>query len=434
MERGRPALFPLPDGRADPRFLRLPVGTLRGEDRRLARPAGRRGDRHLSPARARVRPRLDGRRGQGRTRLRSAAFAPYQYRQFRIVEFPRYASFAQSFPNTIPFSEAIGFIARVRSRTTRRTSTIPTTSRRTRSAHQWWAHQVIGADVQGGTMLVESLAQYSALMVMKRKFGAAKMRRFLGYELDGYLRGRASSKKELPLSRVKNQPYIHYNKGSLVMYALADYIGEDNLNRALRAFRDAHAFKGPPYPNTTELIARIREVTPPEMQSLIDDLFNRIVVWDNRAVSATMKAVAGGRWEVTMEVVAKKRVAEQARQGRRRPARRPDRRRRRRRQRRRDRGGAQAPDERAVDLHDDRRQAAGEGRHRPVEQADRPQARRQHDRGVGRIGRTAPSHSLAVASQPPARSEQRRAAGPARPTASVCPRPGARPALPALGP
>jgi hypothetical protein len=28
-------------------------------------------------------------------------------------------------------------------------------------------------------MLVESLAQYSALMVMKKKFGPAKMRRFL---------------------------------------------------------------------------------------------------------------------------------------------------------------------------------------------------------------------------------------------------------------
>jgi hypothetical protein len=241
----------------------------------------------------------------------SAAFGPYQYRQFRIVEFPRYASFAQSFPNTIPFSEAIGFIARVRPNDPKDID-YPYYVTAHEAAHQWWAHQVIGGDVQGSTMLSESMAQYSALMVMKRKFGAAKMRRFLGYELNGYLRGRAfEQKKELPLSRVEDQAYIHYNKGSLVMYALADYIGEDNLNRAIRAFRDAHAFKGPPYPNTTELIARIREVTPPDMQYLIDDLFNRIVVWDNRAVSATMKPVAGGRWEVTMKVIAKKRVADE---------------------------------------------------------------------------------------------------------------------------
>ena len=44
----------------------------------------------------------------------SEQFAPYQYRQFRIIEFPRYASFAQAFPNTIPFSEAIGFVADLR--------------------------------------------------------------------------------------------------------------------------------------------------------------------------------------------------------------------------------------------------------------------------------------------------------------------------------
>ena len=39
-------------------------------------------------------------------------FSPYQYRQFRIMEFPRFQGrFAQSFPNTIPFSESIGFTA-----------------------------------------------------------------------------------------------------------------------------------------------------------------------------------------------------------------------------------------------------------------------------------------------------------------------------------
>ena len=38
-------------------------------------------------------------------------FSPYQHKQVRILEFPRYRQFAQSFANTIPFSESIGFIA-----------------------------------------------------------------------------------------------------------------------------------------------------------------------------------------------------------------------------------------------------------------------------------------------------------------------------------
>jgi len=238
-------------------------------------------------------------------------FGPYQYRQFRIIEFPRYESFAQSFPNTIPYSEAIGFIARVRPDDPKDID-YPYYITAHEVAHQWWGHQVMGGDVQGGSMLVESLAQYSALMVMKQKFGAAKMRRFLSYELNRYLLGRATEqKKELPLSRVENQPYIHYAKGSLAMYLLADMIGEDKVNQALRAFRDAHAFKGAPYPSSGELLARLRDVTPPELQYLIDDLFERIVLFDNRATSASAKALPNGRFEVTMKLVAKKRVADE---------------------------------------------------------------------------------------------------------------------------
>ncbi|MEP7064014.1 MAG: M1 family aminopeptidase, partial [Betaproteobacteria bacterium] len=175
------------------------------------------------------------------------------------------------------------------------------------AAHQWWAHQVIGGDVQGSTMLSETLAQYSALMVMKRKYGEAKMQKFLAYELDRYLVGRATEqKKELPLARVENQDYIHYRKGSLVMYALADYIGEDNLNRAIRAFRDTNAFKGPPYPNTTQFLAYVREVTPAKYQYLIGDMFESITLFDNRAVSADARPLADGRYEVTLKVAAHK--------------------------------------------------------------------------------------------------------------------------------
>ena len=241
----------------------------------------------------------------------SKHFGAYQYRQFRIIEFPRYEAFAQAFPNTVPYSEGIGFIARVRPGDPKDID-YPYYVTAHEAAHQWWGHQVGAADVQGGTMLIESMAQYSALMVMKARLGPAKMRKFLAYELDRYLLGRAvEQKKELPLGRVENQAYIHYSKGSLAMYLLADTLGEDVLNSAIRAFRDDYAFKAAPYPNSTALIARIRAVTPPDMQYLIDDLFERIVLYDNRALSATMKPLAGGRFEVTLKVFAKKRIADE---------------------------------------------------------------------------------------------------------------------------
>ncbi len=90
------------------------------------------------------------------------------------------------------------------------------------------------------------------------------------------------------------------------MYALQDYIGEDKVNQALKSFRDANAFSGPPYPNTTQLLRAIREVTPPGMQYIIDDMFENIVLYDNRAVSARGKKLPDGRYEVTIKVQAKK--------------------------------------------------------------------------------------------------------------------------------
>ncbi len=60
------------------------------------------------------------------------------------------------------------------------------------------------------------------------------MRRFLRYELDAYLNARGGELiEELPLMLSENQPYIHYRKGSLVMYALQDVVGEDKVNLAL---------------------------------------------------------------------------------------------------------------------------------------------------------------------------------------------------------
>lgn len=190
-----------------------------------------------------------------------ANFSPYQHHQVRIIEFPGYARFAQSFANTIPYSESIGFIADLRDKNDIDYVFYVTAHE---VAHQWWAHQVIGANVQGATMLSESLAQYSALMVMEREYGRAHMRRFLKYELDRYLEGRGGETiEELPLYRVEDQQYIHYRKGSLAFYRLREEIGEQALNRALQRFLAAKAFEQPPYTTSAELLQTIRAEARP---------------------------------------------------------------------------------------------------------------------------------------------------------------------------
>jgi len=234
------------------------------------------------------------------------AFGPYQHRQVRILEFPRYASFAQSFPNTIPFSESIGFIARVRPEDPKDVD-YPYYVTAHEVAHQWWAHQVMGAYMQGSTLLVETLSQYSALMVMKKKYGPEMMGRFLRYELDGYLSGRATEReRELPLVRVENQGYIHYRKGSLVMYLLQDLVGEDVVNAALKRFLEKYKYQGPPYPSADLLVEELRASVPAEYAYLIKDLFEEITLYENRAVKAVSRQREDGKYEVTLTAFARK--------------------------------------------------------------------------------------------------------------------------------
>jgi ABC-2 type transport system permease protein len=235
-------------------------------------------------------------------------FGPFQFRQVRILEFPDYEKFAQSFANTIPYSEGIGFIADYRDPDKIDMVTYITAHE---VAHQWWAHQVISANQQGATFLVESLAQYSALMVMEQMYGPEHIRKFLKFELDRYLRARGGEVlEELPLARVENQPYIHYQKGGLALYLLKDEIGADKVNAALRSLLDEFAFKPAPYPNSTDLIRRFREVAGPEHQSLVTDLFEKITLYDVKVTDATSRKRTDGRWDVTLEVEAAKRYAD----------------------------------------------------------------------------------------------------------------------------
>ncbi len=233
-------------------------------------------------------------------------FSPYQHKQLRIVEFPRYGTFAQSFPNTIPYSESLGFIARVNENDPADID-YPFYITAHEVAHQWWAHQIIAGDTRGSTVLSETLAQYSALMVMKHRFGPGKMRRFMRYELDHYLAGRGTeSRKELPLGHNENQDYIHYRKGSLAMYLLQDLLGEDQVNAVLREVVTRHGYQGPPYPSASVLVNALRKIAPPDKQYLIEDLFESIVLYENRAVSASARKRAGGYYEVVLEVAAGK--------------------------------------------------------------------------------------------------------------------------------
>ncbi len=232
-------------------------------------------------------------------------YGKYYHKQCRIIEFPRYAGFAQAFPGTIPYSESIGFITDLRNVTKEDIDQVFYVVAH-EMGHQYWAHQVCGGNMQGSEMMSESFSQYSALMVMEKEYGKDKMKKFLKYEMDGYLSGRSTEfEAERPLMKTEQQGYIHYQKGSVVMYYFKEMIGENKVNEALRCLIDSFAYKAPPYPTSISAVNAFRNVTPDSLQYLISDLFENITLFSNRVVEAKYKKI-GNEYEITLKTSSEK--------------------------------------------------------------------------------------------------------------------------------
>jgi len=232
-------------------------------------------------------------------------FGPYYHKQARIIEFPRYATFAQAFPGTMPYSEGFGFITNLEDESGNNVIDAVISHE---MAHQWWAHQVIGANMQGSVLMSESFSEYSALMTIKNiTENPMKMREFLKYDHDRYLRGRSGERlKELPLYKVENQGYIHYGKGSVILYALQDYIGEDKVNLAMKNFLEEYRYKKPPYPTSHDFLRHLEPQVPDSLHYLITDWFKEITLYDNRLKEVNYKILDNGKYEVTMEIESSK--------------------------------------------------------------------------------------------------------------------------------
>jgi hypothetical protein len=230
-------------------------------------------------------------------------FGPFQFKELRIVEFPRYASFARAHPQTIAFGEGSAFLTRIKEDDVDRTFFVVAHE----TSHQWWGHQVAGARIEGAALLSETLAMYSSMMVMEKTYGREQVDRFYRFEMDLYHRGRSNSaSREVPLLRVGNQSHLYYHKGAVAMYTLKELIGEERVNSALRSYLTKWRDAGPPYPTSLDLYKELKAVTPDSMKYALTDLFETITLWNVQVKAADAQRVGPGQYRVTMEVQGKK--------------------------------------------------------------------------------------------------------------------------------
>jgi ABC-2 type transport system permease protein len=211
---------------------------------------------------------------------------PYPYDYLRIVEFGG-GSYAQSFAGTVALGENL-FIAKADSNNPKKLN-YPFYITAHEVAHQWWGHQVTGAQGKGTSFLTESLAEYSSNRVIAKKYGEDALYTYKRTNLEDYLTGRKSFVKESDEKSVSevgyydNQLFVHYQKGSIVLDNISKILSEDGLNGILKKYADSNK-QAPPFADYQVLVSNILEATPEVSKPYINEVLKDVVVYDNSII------------------------------------------------------------------------------------------------------------------------------------------------------
>jgi hypothetical protein len=73
----------------------------------------------------------------------------------------------------------------------------------------------------------------------------------------------------------------------------------------MQSLIETYAYKGSPYPTSLHALEAFHKVTPDSLQYLIQDLFQDIILFDNRIVSCESKKI-GNQYQVTLKTFSEK--------------------------------------------------------------------------------------------------------------------------------
>jgi hypothetical protein len=238
-------------------------------------------------------------------------FSPYQYAQLRIMEFP-FASFAQAFAGTVPFSENIGFVQDPGDAEDPKRVDFASYVTMHEIGHQWFAHQLIGAYAKGSNLLSEGLTENATMLAYERHYDFSKARRMHEERTtQQYLIQRTMERDEEPvLAEAENQGYLNYHKTSWVFWGMRHLIGNDVVQHSVKRFlTEYHGTNGPPYPTTLELIDILKEEIDPDYHQLVDDYWNKITFWDLSFTDEIDVRAMGNAFKVSLPVKIDKKYA-----------------------------------------------------------------------------------------------------------------------------
>lgn len=159
-------------------------------------------------------------------------FSPFPWQELRLSEYPDLETQATSYPANITVSEGLGFLG-----ASGPSGGLSFAVVSHEAAHQWWGHLLRVAEGPGTGLLVEGMADYSALLLHERVLGPGARIAFARRLEEEYLSGR-SEHAEVPVVAARegagDGEAVLQKKGAWIMWMLHNEFGEEATFTALR--------------------------------------------------------------------------------------------------------------------------------------------------------------------------------------------------------
>ncbi len=199
-------------------------------------------------------------------------FGAYPYKSIRFAEISSFTSGfnATAYPATIFMNENLAFHSNLAG--DKQQDVINELAGHELS-HIWWGNALIAPDDrEGASMLTETLAMYTELMLIQQQYGAKRLQELVRMHHDMYVQERGFTPEQALWRTLPENTHEHYAKGAVVMYQLHELLGEERLNAALRLFLQRHRFPAPA-PHSTDFLAVLYEIAPKEFYAAINERF-----------------------------------------------------------------------------------------------------------------------------------------------------------------
>lgn len=217
----------------------------------------------------------------------SAVYGKYPFNNIRVVETSNYAPREGAMTSALTYAEYYGWNAHFTN--PNQYDYLYNNAERNLS-QQWWRFQTAPNSTVGSMIIPEGIPAYDAMVMNERKYGKANMRNIVLDPLWYYLFIRRHMNKPENVMLKADEASEYSSKFSVAMYGLRQLIGEDTLDKALREFKDAYAFKRTgPFAGANNLYSILQKHTPDSLRYYLTDTWEKIALYDNKIISARVK-------------------------------------------------------------------------------------------------------------------------------------------------